>query len=91
LCEAGHRPEVGRGPFRQIGPVPFSQPGKLRQRFVVEDHHVEFTFSHLALFQAIRHGEVRDAGIVLLAGEALFLGSGRDAAVLNQAGTAVVV
>jgi formylglycine-generating enzyme required for sulfatase activity len=24
LCEAGHRPEVGRGPFRQIGPVPFS-------------------------------------------------------------------
>jgi serine/threonine-protein kinase len=24
LCEAGHQPEVGRGPFRQIGPVPFS-------------------------------------------------------------------
>ncbi len=23
LCEAGHRPEDGRGPFRQIGPVPF--------------------------------------------------------------------
>jgi hypothetical protein len=23
LCEAGHRPEVGRGPFRKIGPVPF--------------------------------------------------------------------
>ena len=24
LCRAGHRPQVGRGPFRQIGPVPFS-------------------------------------------------------------------
>jgi hypothetical protein len=26
LCEAGHRPKVGRGPFRQKGPVPFSAP-----------------------------------------------------------------
>jgi len=25
LCQAGHRPEVGRGPLRQIGPVPFSR------------------------------------------------------------------
>jgi len=25
LCEAGHRPKVGRGPFRQISPVPFSR------------------------------------------------------------------
>jgi RNA polymerase sigma-70 factor, ECF subfamily len=24
LCEAGHRPEAGRGPFRQMGTVPFS-------------------------------------------------------------------
>ncbi len=24
LCEAAHQPEVGRGPSRQIGPVPFS-------------------------------------------------------------------
>ena len=24
MCEAGHRPEVGCGAFRQIGPVPFS-------------------------------------------------------------------
>jgi RimJ/RimL family protein N-acetyltransferase len=28
LCEAGHRPKVGRGPFRQIGPVPFSADGQ---------------------------------------------------------------
>ena len=26
LCEAGHRPKVGRGPSRQIGPDPFSVP-----------------------------------------------------------------
>jgi len=26
LCEAGHRPQVGRGPFRQIGPVPLFPP-----------------------------------------------------------------
>ena len=26
MCEAGHRPKVGRGPFRKIGPVPFSLP-----------------------------------------------------------------
>ncbi len=29
LCEAGRRPKVGRRPFRQIGPVPFSQPRRI--------------------------------------------------------------
>ena len=28
-CGAGHRPEVGRGPLRQIGPVPFSLEERL--------------------------------------------------------------
>jgi hypothetical protein len=28
LCEAGHRPEVGHGPFRQMGTVPFSPARK---------------------------------------------------------------
>ena len=27
LCEAGHQPEAGRGPFRQMGTVPFSADG----------------------------------------------------------------
>ncbi len=30
LCEAGHRPEVGRGPFRQMSPDPFSAADALR-------------------------------------------------------------
>ncbi len=38
LCEAGHRPEVGRGPFRQKVPVTFSGRGDFDELVVLGEH-----------------------------------------------------
>jgi hypothetical protein len=41
--------------------------------------------------QTITQGMVRESGVVLLAGEALFLGGGDDASILNERGGTVVI
>ncbi len=67
------------------------EAGELGDGLVVEHHQIEIARADLALTQAVGSGVDRDAGVVLLAGEALFLGGGDDLAVAHQAGAAVVV
>jgi hypothetical protein len=48
LCEAGHTPAAGRGPFRQIGPVPFSSgwPVQPDHAALFEDYNVSRAVEH---------------------------------------------
>ena len=76
---------------RRKGQIGFKQAFELEERLVVEGYVIHLAQPDTGLLQAIRDGMVRIAGIVLLAGEPLFLGSGHDRAVLDQGGGAVVV
>ncbi len=86
-----HRLEEGREPGRRHLGVRGEESGELGDGLVVEHHQVEVVFTDLALGQTVRRRVGGDAGVVLLAGEALLLGGGHQIAVAHQAGAAVVV
>src|SRR5262245_11672689 len=71
--------------------ISLQQAFELEERLVVEHGVVDVVQSGSRGFQTIAERMVREAGIVLLAREALLLGGRDDAAVLDQGGRAVVV
>ena len=81
------RPEPPGG----VGKVGLQQTLELDQRLVVEDDVVEFLQAQSALLQAVLDGEPRETGVVLLAGEPLFLGRGEQFAVAQKRRRAVMV
>ena len=80
--------ENPRGAKRQIG---LEQPLEFQERLVVEDHAVELRQPAACLGETIGDGAAGKARIVLLPGEALFLGGGNDAPVDHDGSGAVVI
>ena len=80
-------PDAARGE-RQVG---LQQALELDQGLVVEGDVAEIAESDPALAQAVAHRVDRESRIVLLPGEALFLGGGDDLAVAHEACCAVMV
>ena len=75
-----------RKPAGREGQIGLQQPLELQQRLVVEADVVEIArASRPGLGQAVVDGVLRKPGVVLLAGEAFFLGGGDDPAVDDQA------
>ena len=73
------------------GEIGLQQAFEFEKRFVVEDDEIHPVEADAGLFQAIADGVNGKAGIMLLAGEALFLGGGDDAPVPDQDCGAVVI
>src|SRR5262245_40285156 len=73
---------------RQIG---LQQAFELEERLVIEHDIVDVVQSGSCGLQAVAERVMREAGIVLLAREALLLGGRDDAAVLDEGGCAVVI
>ncbi len=73
---------------REVG---LEQPLELQERLVVEYDVVDGVELDAGLGEAIVHGVLRIARVMLLAGEALLLRRRDDLAVLDQRGCAVVV
>src|SRR5262245_22697080 len=73
---------------REIG---LQQAFELEERLVVEHDVVDVVQSGTRGLQAVAERMMREAGIVLLAREALLLGGRDDAAVLDESGRAVVI
>ena len=64
---------------------------ELQERLVVENYRVDFTKLDASFFEAIANSMLGEAGIVLLAGKALFLGRRYNMPVCDQRGRAVVI
>src|SRR5262245_65278783 len=73
---------------RQIG---LQQAFELKERLVVEHDIVDVVQSSSRGLQTIAERMMREAGIVLLAREALLLGRRDDATILDEGGRAIVV
>src|SRR5262249_9678464 len=69
----------------------FQEALELGGRFVVEGGGIELGRPEVAGAQAVGDGVSGEAGVVFLAGKALFLGGGHHVAVHDQRGGAVVV
>jgi hypothetical protein len=81
------RPHAQRG----VGEVGFQEPFKLDERFVVKSHIVKLIPGDSRLFQTGFYGQFREAMVVFLAGETLFLDSIYDFAIPDDARSAVVI
>jgi hypothetical protein len=71
--------------------VGLQQALELQEGLVVEDHAVDVAQADARLLEAVLHGVDREARVVLLAREALFLRRRDDDAILDQRRGAVVV
>src|SRR5262245_45990053 len=81
------RPKAGRRD-REIG---LQQAFELEERLVVEHDVVDVVQSGSRGLQTVAERMMREAGVVLLAREALLLGGRDDAAMLDEGGRAVVI
>ena len=86
-----HGRDEAREPGRGVREIGFEQPLELAQRLLVEDDIVEVLDRDLRFAEAVLDRQVREAGIVLLAGEALLLRGRHDLPVAHEAGRAVVI
>ena len=84
LAERAERPREG-------GDVGGEHPLELQERLVVEADGVELLGADAGLPQDVLDGAGGEAGVVLLAREALFLAGRHDHAVLQEGGRGVVV
>jgi hypothetical protein len=76
---------------RRVGEVGLEQALELQERLVVEGDVVDVGQLDAGLVEAVLHGVLREARIVLLAREALLLRGADEMAVLDQRGGAVMI
>ena len=76
---------------RREGEIGLEQPLELQERLVVEGDVVDVAELHADMVEAVLHRVLGEAGIVLLAGEALLLRGRDQMAVVDQRGRAVVI
>src|SRR4029453_2596527 len=86
-----HRHEVGPQSSRRGRGVGLEQAVELDERLLVETDQVQLAGLEVGFTQAVFDGARWEAGVVLLAGESLFLRRGNDAAVLYKTGGRIVV
>jgi hypothetical protein len=85
------RHQVGTPPLRRVGDVGLEQPFEFHERLLVEADEIDLVDGDSGFLKAVRDGVRRERRVVLLPGEALFLGRRDDAAILDQARGRVVV
>src|SRR4029450_5309473 len=76
---------------RCVGEIGLEQALELQERLVVEGDVVDVLKLDVGLVEAVLHGVLREARIVLLAREALLLRGADEMAVLDQRGGAVMI
>ena len=87
----GHgRGKAHKAPGRQ-GQIGLQQALEFEERFFVKNDMRQFGRGDAGLAQAILNRMAGKARIVLFAAEALFLSGGNDAALVDEAGCAVVI
>jgi len=64
---------------------------ELQERLFVEGDEIQIGNADPSLLEAIVNGITGEGGIVFFPGESLFLGSGNDLAILDEARGAVVI
>ena len=84
-----HEEEFESG--RRVRDVRFEEPFELHQRLVVEDHEVEVGLPDAGFAETVIDGLLREAIVVLLPAETLFLGRSDDPAIAHQGRGAIVV
>src|SRR6185503_14619397 len=90
-CPERHRHLEGAQASRGEGQIRLQETLEFQKRLVVKDDVIDVLKTYPAFGQTVCHGVVGEARVVLLAAEALLLGSGHNIAIANKSGCAVMI